>query len=76
MPIEIPQILPKEITDKYDTVNDHFISIENLEISSYCNLNCDYCGRKFMKRKKMFMSLGDVNMVGRLIEGRQKEIWL
>jgi hypothetical protein len=50
--------------------------IENLEVSSFCNADCDWCGRKYMKREKKFISIDDVNKIGRLIEGKQNEIWL
>jgi organic radical activating enzyme len=50
--------------------------IENLEISSLCNMDCDYCGRRYMKRKGSLMSLEMVNKFGKMMEGKQNSVWL
>jgi organic radical activating enzyme len=50
--------------------------IENLEISSLCNMDCDYCGRKYITREKGIMSLEMIDKIGRKIKGKQKIVWL
>jgi len=48
--------------------------IENLEISSNCNANCAWCGRKYMTRPKTFMSLELVDKIAQKLD--QRMVWL
>ena len=48
--------------------------IENLEISSFCNANCPWCGRNKMSRKNQHISLALVDKVAQKISGKQNNI--